>query len=222
MRFTLSTLVTLALATGIAVAADASPSAAKDAFDKAGIPGDIDLKNFNPAAVLDVSFPGPPQPGQQLPPPPIPLDHGGEQLSENNTSNPPEFSLRAPGKPVNIGKGPFVIAVVDLDAPNAEKPDNSAPVRHFLGGGFTFKDDGVSLVNNTPAVTEYEPPSPPDNGSKPHRVVFLLYEQPKGFMEQKEVTPDTGRDAFNVSQFAEKVGLGEPVAGTYTLVGPPN
>ena len=53
-------------------------------------------------------------------------------------------------------------------------------------------------------------------------VVFLLYDQPNGFKEQTEVTPDTGRDAFNVSQFSEKVGLGEPVAGTYTLVGPPN
>ena len=54
------------------------------------------------------------------------------------------------------------------------------------------------------------------------RYVFLLFEQPQGFKEQKEITPDTGRDAFNVSQFAEKVGLGEPVAGTYMLVGPPN
>lgn len=123
--------------------------------------------------------------------------------------------------------------MVDLDAPNTENAN--APVRHFLGGDLTFKDDGVSLVKNTPAVTEYRPPSPP-SGSKPHRssevvyvvligsdiigsVVFLLYDQPNGFKEQKEVTPETGRDAFNVSQFS---GLGEPVAGTYTLVGPQN
>ena len=84
-----------------------------------------------------------------------------------DTSNPPAFTLRAPGKPVNIGKGPFVIAMVDPDAPTPQNPDN-APVRHFLGGGFTFKDDGVSLTNSTPAVTEYQPPSPPA-GSNPHR-----------------------------------------------------
>jgi hypothetical protein len=153
-----------------------------------------------------------------------------------DTDKPPTFRLRAPGKPVNIGKGPFVIAMVDPDAPNPEKPDNaSAPVRHFLGGDFTFDNDGVSLVNNTPAVTEYKPPSPPA-GSKPHRsvegylvvhifliifgrFVFLLFEQPDGFKEQKEVGPETDRDAFNVSQFAEKAGLGDPVAGTYMLVG---
>jgi len=49
-----------------------------------------------------------------------------------------------------------------------------------------------------------------------------MFEQPKGFNEQKEVTPDSGRDNFNVSQFAEKVGLDSLFAGTYMLVGPQN
>jgi len=37
MRFTLSVFATLAVAAGIVAAADASPSAAKDALDKAGV-----------------------------------------------------------------------------------------------------------------------------------------------------------------------------------------
>jgi hypothetical protein len=38
--------------------------------------------------------------------------------------------------------------MVDPDAPTPQNTDN-APVRHFLGGDFTFKDDGASLVNGT-------------------------------------------------------------------------
>ena len=37
MKFTLSVFVTLAVAVGIAVAADAGPSNVKDAFDSAGV-----------------------------------------------------------------------------------------------------------------------------------------------------------------------------------------
>jgi hypothetical protein len=54
--------------------------------------------------------------------------------------------------------------MVDPDAPTPENPDK-APIRHFLGGDFAFKEDGVSLVNNTAAVTEYKPPSPPKDRS---------------------------------------------------------
>jgi len=108
MRFTYTIFATLAVAAGIAMAGDASPSEAKDAFDKAAvcliillkllladadnlqIPADLGLKDFKPKAVLDVSFPGPPQPGSQLPPPPIPLEHGGAQIPENSMSSVPD------------------------------------------------------------------------------------------------------------------------------------
>jgi len=111
MRFTHTIFATLAVAAGVAVAADSSPSAAKDAFDKAAvsliillvaghadvdnlqIPADLDLKDFKPIVVLEVSFPqaGQPQPGSesQLPPPPITLEHGGAQLPENSMSSVP-------------------------------------------------------------------------------------------------------------------------------------
>jgi hypothetical protein len=54
------------------------------------------------------------------------------------------------------------------------------------------------------------------------RYVFLLFDQPNGFKDQKEVGPETDRNAFNVSEFAGKVGMGGPVAGTFMLVGPQN
>ena len=55
-----------------------------------------------------------------------------------------------------------------------------------------------------------------------NRFVFLLFNQPSGFKDQKEVGPDTSLTGFNISQFADNCGLGEPVAGTYMLVGPQN
>jgi len=211
MKFTLSIFVTLAVAAGISVAQDASPSAAKDAFDRAKLPEELHLKEFKPKAVLAVVYPGSPQPGSQSPPPAIPLEHGGAQLPENSTPQTPTFSHRVPGKPVDIGSGPFVIAIVDPDAPASEK----SPIGHFLGANFKFKDDGVSLVNTTPAVMEYKPPSPPAQGSEPHKFVFLLFKQSDGFKEKElgSIDPAT----FNVSQFAEKFGLGSPLGGTYML-----
>ena len=53
-----------------------------------------------------------------------------------------------------------------------------------------------------------------------NRCVFLLFKQPDGFKDQKEVTHDTARPFFNVSGFAQKVGMGDPVAGTYVMVAP--
>lgn len=48
-----------------------------------------------------------------------------------------------------------------------------------------------------------------------HRYVFLLYRQPRTFDYAFLDLAD--RAAFNVSAFAARTGLGEPVAGTYFL-----
>ena len=94
--------------------------------------------------------------------------HQADRISRIATSCPPAFSLRAP-VPAEMGKGPFIVAIVDPDAPTPENPTNG-PVRHFLGGDSVLKDDGVTLKNNTPAITEYVQPNPAD-GSQPHRSV---------------------------------------------------
>ena len=54
------------------------------------------------------------------------------------------------------------------------------------------------------------------------RYIFLLFKEPEGFKNQKEVTPETSRANFNVSIFVDKVGLGDAVAGTFMWVGPDN
>ena len=56
----------------------------------------------------------------------------------------------------------------------------------------------------------------------PFSFVFMLFNQPDGFESQTEVTPNTDRNTFNVGQFADKVGLGSPVAGTYVAIAAQN
>ncbi|KAF8989101.1 phosphatidylethanolamine-binding protein [Cyathus striatus] len=119
--------------------------------------------------------------------------------------------------------GPFVIAAVDPDAPTPQNPTN-AQIRHFLGGNFVPAQVGplIStplLKNSTPAVSDFKQPTPPA-GSDPHRYVFLLFEQPRGFNAQTLVTPSTSIENFNISSFAAAVGLGNPIAGTFMRVGP--
>lgn len=53
-----------------------------------------------------------------------------------------------------------------------------------------------------------------------HRYIFLLFEQPEGFNDQTVVTPETPISLFNISAFAARVGLGDPIAGTFMLVAP--
>jgi hypothetical protein len=54
------------------------------------------------------------------------------------------------------------------------------------------------------------------------RYIFLLFNQPAGFNQQTLVTPDTSVQNFNISAFAKAVGLGNPIAGTFMLVAPPD
>ena len=50
--------------------------------------------------------------------------------------------------------------------------------------------------------------------------IFLLFEQPRGFNQQTLVNASTSIANFNISQFAIEVGLGNPIAGTFMMVGP--
>ena len=138
------------------------------------------------------------------------------------------------------------MSMVDLDAPTPQDP-TEAQIRHFLGGNFELgrtEPDGLALLSNsTPALSNFLQPTPPA-GSDPHRsvftemslkelvknaqhmthlcirYVFLLFQQPAGFDEQTEVNATTSIENFNISRFAQDVGLGNPLGGSFMLVGP--
>lgn len=94
------------------------------------------------------------------------------------TALAPTFGIRPFGSTLDPGVGPFVVSMVDLDAPIPQDP-SLAEIRHFLGGDFmltgcgTGSSDGVALFSNTSAaISDYVQPAPPA-GSDPHRYVPL-------------------------------------------------
>lgn len=89
-------------------------------------------------------------------------------------SKPPHFALCSCDDSLKAaGRGPFVIAAIDPDAPPA-----FAEVRHFLGGGFHLESGYQgehALVNNTPAVSEFLAPAPVPGTGLHRYVVTYLY-----------------------------------------------
>ncbi|KAJ3564825.1 hypothetical protein NP233_g8041 [Leucocoprinus birnbaumii] len=204
----------LAFAT-LTLAQDFNTKIVKDAFNKAHIPKDIGL-NFNPTLLLEVSFPV----KNRLPV----TVHAGERVPINSTGGPPIFSLLSPS--LGIGRhskdANFVVVAIDPDAPTPQDP-SAAQVRHFLGGDYwpfklgPFDISTPLLVNTTSAVSEWLQPAPPED-SDPHRYIFLAFKQPDGFNKQTLVTPETDILNWDLKDFVDGVGLGDPIAGTYMLV----
>lgn len=100
------------------------------------------------------------------------------------TAIPPEFGITTNANN-NDTTGPFVIAMIDLDAPSPQAP-TSAQIRHFLGSNFALSNDPNStsgtlsssdavqlLKNSSAALSEFLQPSPPA-GSDPHRYVYAV------------------------------------------------
>lgn len=128
---------------------------------------------------------------------------------------------------------------MDPDAPSRADPTRRS-IRHYLASDLTIGDNsiyvkGSKLLSNatsgTPAANDFRGPNPPI-GSGPHRLylhpvipekqlltrnryIFFLYSQPVNFDYSFLDLAD--RASFNLSSFAERTGLGEPLAGTYFL-----
>lgn len=199
-------------------AQDLNIGAVKRAFDNADIPEDLKI-NFDPTFLLEVILP-------QASAPPI-LVHTGIQLPREDTAGPPILSLVNPSDPLgkNTGPGPFVVAAVDPDAPSPTNTSN-AQVRHFLGGDFfprklPILGSGPSplLSNTSAAISEWRQPTPTVGN---HRYVFLVFKQPAGFDRQTFVNATTPIQRWDVATFAQEVGLGDPIAGTFMMVANPD
>ncbi|KAF9482594.1 PEBP-like protein [Pholiota conissans] len=185
---------------------DTSLAEVKRAFGAANIPETIHLP-FQPQVLLKVTFP-------VVGAKPVTL-HAGIQLPRKVTAGPPFYNVIG-----SQSKGPFVVAAVDPDVPTPQDP-SVAQIPHFLGGNFFLKSlkAPTFLSNNTPAITEFRQPRP-HAGSDPHRYIFLLFNQSKGFDNQTLVNSTSSLALFNISAFASTVGLGQPIGGTFMLVGP--
>ncbi|KAF9522744.1 phosphatidylethanolamine-binding protein [Crepidotus variabilis] len=210
----LKAFVSLAFFT-LANAQDADLGVVKKTFEDAKIPQSLAI-TFDPCALLEVIF------QTDVTKAPIQVV-AGVTLQKNDTNTRPTFSVATPeNKGVKADDlGPFVLSMVDPDAPTPQNP-TVAQIRHFLAGNFYIESEGANsqLVNKTPAISDWRAPNP-TQGKDAHRYVFLLYKQPSGFESQTLVNSTTPISTFNISQFAEATGLGQPIAGTFILVAPP-
>ncbi|KAG9124750.1 hypothetical protein FRC07_010387 [Ceratobasidium sp. 392] len=124
----------------------------KKAFYSAGIVPDV-LSSFDPKSFLYLTYTGNLSDGSSakvvLP---------GTIFARNDTLVPPQLSVSG------LKSGPYVVAIVDPDAPSRATP-TSAQIRHLLAGNLTvsstrsaYVTDSLLLKNYTAAVNDYRPP----------------------------------------------------------------
>ncbi|KAH8360221.1 hypothetical protein KR093_011449 [Drosophila rubida] len=102
------------------------------------------------------------------------------------------------------------LLMVDPDAPTRSDP-KFREILHWA----VINVPGNKL-NLGQAIVEYVGSGPPQ-GTGLHRYIFLLYRQNQKIEESMHIDKRTrtGRLNFNTRQFAEKHGLGEPIAANY-------
>ncbi|KAJ2927833.1 hypothetical protein H1R20_g9265, partial [Candolleomyces eurysporus] len=180
--------------------ADTSTADVVSAFNQYNVTTRFGI-TFNPTAILGVAFTAG---GQTL------SFKAGQNVPRNMTAQTPQLSLWGTTDP-----GPFVIVMADPDVPTPQNP-TFGPVRHWLAGNFYPTRTSNVLTPTGTAITPYFQPTP-GTGSPAHRYTYLLYKQPANFSQQTIVTSQTSIVNWNVSQFASRAGLGDPIAGTFMM-----
>ncbi|KAI0832580.1 phosphatidylethanolamine-binding protein [Trametes gibbosa] len=183
------------------------------AFSSAKIVPDV-LPAFNPTAILNVVF----------------LDNTtnvsvdvtpGANLTREQNALRPQVILTT--NDTTFAQQTFVLAMVDPDAPTPQDP-TASQIRHLLAPGLQANGSlatGAVLVNNTPAISDFLRPTPPA-GSDPHRYTLVLFVQPANFTSAvgQFLNASTPISNFNISLFAQELGLGSPIAGNFFFTGP--
>lgn len=139
----------------------------------------------------------------------------GEHIPRNEAQPTPGLSF-------NQLTGTYIAICIDIDAPF---PCFSflGPILHWIQSDLkpsTASNGTMELQATTPFVSDYIGPAPPPL-SRPHRYVFMLYEQPMGFDYAKFALPDGQkmgmwpRVRFDLKAFEKQAKLGPIVASNY-------
>ncbi|EED18838.1 protease inhibitor (Tfs1), putative [Talaromyces stipitatus ATCC 10500] len=142
----------------------------------------------------------------------------GEHIPKTEAQLAPNLSLTQ-------ATGTYIAVCIDLDAPF---PCFSflGPILHWIQSGLkpTTTVNGTTRLRatDTPFISDYVGPAPPPP-SRPHRYVFLLYEQPEGFNYTKFAPPDGKkmgmwpRIRYDLKTFEKEAHLGPIVASNFFL-----
>jgi phosphatidylethanolamine-binding protein (PEBP) family uncharacterized protein len=151
------------------------------------------------------------------------ISFGTDQVKEPGQHLPRVKAPSAPTIHFNSvsSTGRYLLLSIDLDAPFASFPVLS-PIMHWLQTdltmGVTKDENGFAVLAGSKGGVDWVAPRPPP-GAGPHRYLFLLYEQPKGF-EAGKLGWDQGvgrraRMRFDLDGFEKKAGLGKVVGGNW-------
>jgi citrate synthase len=112
--------------------------------------------------------------------------------------------------------------MIDLDVP---RNDTVLPLLHWYQPDLTIKDKKSRVLSvhhwSKQQRAKYIAPSPPPGSA--HRYVQILFEQPGDFSFPREFEKyldkkSEARLGFEIKEFINAAGLGEPVAGNWFLV----
>lgn len=103
----------------------------------------------------------------------------------------------------------YTLAMVDPDAPSRADP-LYREVEHWL----VVNIPGDEIANGD-VIADYIGSAPPKDSGL-HRYVFFVYNQ-NGRIEFDELGAEENRINFSIKTFAEKYGLGQPIAGNFFL-----
>ncbi|CAA7265460.1 unnamed protein product [Cyclocybe aegerita] len=171
----------------------------KRAFEDAGLVQDVPF-NFTPSVLLGVTYFSAKTGLKSV--------RTGARMSTKETYSPPIFSVV--GDP---GLGPLVIALIDPDA-FSHQDTSIAQIRHFLGGNYAFNPASglLTLPTYDVEISPYHYPMP--------YVSSGVHRQSVEFSRQTLINSTSPRGRFNLTDFALKTNLGEPIGGTFMLMEP--
>ena len=142
-------------------------------------------------------------------------------LTSLATSSAPQLALSASA--ANTAQS-YVFVMVDLDVPPAQGNSTRRILLHAMETGFKptqqrMSNNTVLLATTDKGPAPYLPPGPPATDTMAHRYVELLFAQPASLKVQASDFADTqARFNFDVASFAQKNGLGEPLAANFFTV----
>ncbi|CEO95552.1 Phosphatidylethanolamine-binding protein [Plasmodiophora brassicae] len=128
------------------------------------------------------------------------LHRFGEVIKPSQIQRPPKLHWKGDGTDQL-----YTLLMVDPDAPSRTNPTRREWV-HWIVVNIPGAD-----VPQGKTLLEYAPPTPPA-GTGLHRYVFLIYKQDRS-SSASPLPKTASRGQWSAAEFAEKNGLGNPVAG---------
>jgi phosphatidylethanolamine-binding protein len=118
------------------------------------------------------------------------------------------------------------VVMMDLSVePNNIPTETNTTLIHWILPGLSFLNaTTTALTSHSDAIAPYFPPGPP--AGQTHTYALFLYDEPPNFTIPADYVPIfknltasvENRVGFNLTEFVEQTGLGDPLAADWFLV----